>query len=252
MGDNKSPTMKLGKLPASPRPTDLKFKTYLRGPLPKYPKTFGHETNIGVWGMLGNDTVGDCTIAGAAHEHMIWTTEGFAPTPFSDAGVLADYSAISGYNPDDSSTDTGCDVHDVLNYRKDTGLIDAAGNRHKIAAYLSLEPGNLNHLLTAMFLFGAVGIGINFPDSAMDQFNEGQPWGVVPGATIEGGHYVPLVARRGNLVVVTWGALQQMTTSFLRRYCDEAWAMVSPELLRSGKSPEGFDLPALMSDLGSL
>ena len=244
--------MKLGKLPAAPRPTDLEFKAYLRGSLPQYPKEFGHETNIGDFGMLGNDKVGDCTIAGAAHEHMIWTTEGFAPTPFSDAGVIADYSAISGYDPTDPSTDIGCDVHDVMAYRKDTGLIDAAGNRHKIAAYLSIDPGNLDHLLLAAYLFGTVGIGIQFPDSAMDQFNNGLPWDYVDGATIEGGHYIPLVARRGNLVVVTWGTTQQMTPTFFTRYCDECWCMVSVDMMLNGKSPEGFNLLQLQEDLNAL
>ena len=154
------------------------------------------------------------------------------PAPFSDAGVLADYSAISGYVPGDESTDTGCDMHDVMAYRAKTGLVDAAGNRHKIAAYLSLDPGNVDHLLLAGYMFGCVGIGIEFPDSAMEQFHDGLPWDVVPGAQIEGGHYIPGVAyRNGDIEVVTWGEVVPMTMAFLSRYCDEAWVMVSQEVI---------------------
>jgi hypothetical protein len=143
-------------------------------------------------------------------------------------------------------------VRDALNYRRKTGLIDAAGNRHKIGAFLALEPGNVDHLLEALYLFGIVGIGIQFPDSAMDQFNAGKPWSVVAGARIEGGHYVPLVAKRSNLECVTWGRIQPMTSQFYAKYCDEAWAILSPEMLKGGKSPEGFDLAQLQTDLNAV
>jgi hypothetical protein len=86
----------------------------------------------------------------------------------------------------------------------------------------------------------------------MDQFNHGQPWDVVPGAKIEGGHYIPLVAKRENLEVVTWGALQQMTDAFYQEYCDEAWAYISVEDLKENKSPEGFDLEELQADLAAI
>ncbi len=139
-----------------------------------------------------------------------------------------------------------------MKYRKSTGLIDANSNRHKIGAYLALEPGNTDHLLAALYLFGAVGIGIQFPNSAMDQFNAGKPWSVVQGAQIEGGHYIPLVAHRTYLECVTWGRIQYMTMQFYQKYCDEAWAILSPEMLNAGKSPEGFDLKQLQADLIAL
>jgi len=246
--------VKLGKRPAHPRRSDFLFKTFLPKTLPAYPKEFGHERSIGVWPMFENDRVGDCAIAGAAHEHMLWTTLGMNPAPFDDAGVLADYSAISGYVPGDESTDTGCDMHDVMAYRAKTGLLDAAGNRHQVAAYLSLDPGNVDHILLAMWMFGAVGIGIEFPDSAMEQFHDGLPWDVVPGAQIEGGHYIPGVAyRNGDIEVVTWGEVVPMTMAFLSRYCDEAWVMVSQEVIDdTGRTPEGFDFLALREALNSL
>ena len=197
---------------------------------------------------------GDCVFAGAAHEHQIFGTEGFAPADFSDESVLRSYGEVTGYDPADPSSDQGTDVRDAMKYRRATGLLDAAGNRHTIAAYLSLEPGNLDHVLDAAWIFGAVGIGIEFPQSAMDQFNAGQPWSVVPGARVEGGHYVPIVAKRGeNLVCVTWGKLQEITPRFYSKYCDEAWVMLCPEILDgSGHSPEGFDLLQLQSDLNAL
>ena len=83
----------------------------------------------------------------------------------------------------------------AASYRRKTGVIDTKGKRHKIVAYLALTKGNLDQHVSAAYLFGAVGVGIQFPASAMDQFNAGKPWDVVSGAKIEGGHYIPLVGR---------------------------------------------------------
>ncbi len=244
--------LKLGKKPATYDRRDLLFLQYIdRTKLPLHPEQFGHEDIIDAdaWGMLGNDSVGDCVFAGSDHETMLWTMEAGNPATFTAANAIADYSAVTGYNPDGPGTDRGTEVRQALQYRQQTGLIDANANRHKIGAYLALEPGNLDHLYEAMYLFGAVGIGIMFPNSAMDQFQAGRPWSVVHGAQIMGGHYVPLVADRGNLVCVTWGRLQQVTLQFYQRYCDEAWAILSPEMLKADKSPEGFDLMQLQADL---
>jgi hypothetical protein len=58
--------------------------------------------------------------------------------------------------------------------------------------------------------------------------------------------------RGGNLIVVTWGKTQIVTPQFLSTYVDEAWAVVSPEFLVAGKSPDGFDLPTLLEDLSAI
>jgi hypothetical protein len=243
--------LKFGKKPATYDGRDLQYTRYRTGVLPPHPDRFGHETLIGAdaWGMLGNDSVGDCVFAGSDHETMLWTTEAGDQATFNPQNALDDYGAVTGYSPDAPDSDQGTDVRQALQYRQQTGLIDAIGNRHKIGAYLALEPGNINHLLEALYLFGAVGIGLQVPSSAIDQFRAGQPWSVVPGASVAGGHYVPIVANRDNLVVVTWGQLQQMTLQFYEKFCDEAWAILSPEMLKNGVSLEGFNLPALQADL---
>ena len=120
--------------------------------------------------------------------------------------------------------------------------------------YLALEPGNLQHLYQASYLFGVAGIGLRLPASAVAQNESGEAWDVVPNSPIAGGHYVSLVGRRGDglVVVVTWGAIQVMTEAFLQEYCDEAIAYVSRECLVDQKSPEGFSYADLMSDLDAL
>ena len=52
--------------------------------------------------------------------------------------------------------------------------------------------------------------------SGLVQSEQGLPWDVVADASIDGGHYVPLVGRRADgLHVIGWGAIQLMTEDFL-------------------------------------
>jgi hypothetical protein len=250
---------RLGKLPARPDAVKLKMTRYLvPAELPKPPANFGHDAVVGNWQMLGNDTVGDCVIAGGLHETMLWTANGSVEATMSTAAAIKNYSAITGYRPSagpvgDNPTDQGTDMQVAASYRRRKGLVDAAGKRHKVGAYLAIDPGDLEQHFLAIYLFGAIGIGLNFPDSAMTQFRAGQPWTVVNGAKIEGGHYVSGIARRGgNLIVVTWGREQVVDAGFLAKYNDESIAYVSAEYLRAGKSPEGFDADQLNADLAAI
>jgi len=249
-------TLKLGKQPAAPRSTDLKLRDYVdASALPPIPTQWGYEgyyTQAG-WQMLGNDQYGDCVWAGAAHETMLMRKAAGSSVTFTDKAVLSDYAACTGFNPADPSTDQGTDVHTALAYRQKIGIRDAAGARHKIGAYLSIDPTNLVEVYHAAYLLEAVGLGIQFPTSAMDQFNQGQMWTVVQGSPIEGGHYVPLVAKRHHLEVVTWGQTQLMSVAFLQTYADEAWAYVSTDMLDpNAVSPRGLDLQQLQADLAAL
>lgn len=249
---------KLGKLPAVPHGYKLKLSDYTTKSLPKAPPYFGHYREVpSAWGELGNTKYGDCVWAGAAHEHMLWTAEAGCSAPFTDANVLTAYSAVTGFDPSkDTSagnvTDQGTAVPDALAYRKETGITDAAGKVHKLAAWAEIEVQNLDLDLfaSAAWLLSSVAVGISFPSTAMDQFNRGQPWDYIVGSYSQGGHYIPIVGRlpNGNFLCVTWGKLQEVTPKFLSRYCDEAIALFSGEFLVNGKSPEGLDAPTLIAD----
>jgi len=249
---NSAPSFCLGKLAATEDGRDLKFAHYRTTPLPKHPAQFGHENLVKSWGMLGNDRYGDCVFAGAAHETIMLNLEAQRALKFSDDAVLSDYAAVTGFRKNDPSTDQGTNVRDAMKYRQSTGIVDASGARHRIGAYVSIDVEDIDSMLEAIYLFGCIGIGVRFPNSAMDQFNAGKPWSVVRRSRVEGGHYVPLVAKRDMLMCVTWGKLQPVTDSFIQTYCDEAWAFISPEALTGGKSLEGFDAATLEQDLMAL
>ena len=251
------PKLKLGKTKARPGAVKFKLAKYVvKAELPTPPKVFGDQDLVtGSWGMLGNDDYGDCVWAGAAHETMLWNKEANSVVAFQTKGVLSDYSKVTGFDPKDAEdTDNGTDMQVAASYRRKTGVKDANGKRHKVAAYLALKPGDYNQLVLAMYLFGAVGIGIQFPESAMKQFDQGKPWSVVPGPKPKDGHYIPGFGRdkKGNIIVVTWGKLQLMTPGFYRRYCDEVVAYISTEALTNGASRNGVKIDQLKADLKAI
>jgi LAGLIDADG-like domain len=193
----------------------------------------------------------NCVWAGAGHETQIWTAEAGSPVTITENNALAAYSAVTGFNRNDPSTDQGTDMQAAASYRRKTGILDSHGKRHKVGAYVALTPGDVHQLYTATWLFGAVGVGIEFPAFAMDDFNARKPWDVQKtNAKIEGGHYIPAVGHHSGFInVVTWGREIGMTEAFYKKYCDEAIAYLSPEMLKGGESLEGFNLAQLTDDL---
>jgi hypothetical protein len=260
---------KLGKQPASRDDGDIRFsvvKAATTQTLPTPPARFGHAGMYGGvrWQMLGNgpdDSVqpgfqgaGDCVFAGAAHETMETNRLAGRDVTITGANAIADYAAVTGYRVGDDSTDQGTDVRTALKYRQKTGIVDAHGKRHRIGAYVSLTPGDWAELRQAVWLFAAVGIGVEFPDSADEQFANGEPWDVVPDAKVVGGHYIPAMGFSGahTAGIVSWGRRVSMTEAFYEAYADEAWAVVFPEELVRGKTERGFGLVALNAALAQL
>lgn len=248
---------KLGKLPARPEAVKLKLAHFVDMallPQPPDPNNFGHASSQTVRGVLGNADYGCCFFSGSAHETMNWCAAAGKTTAFTAADVLGDYGAATGFSASDPNSDQGTDMQAGASYRRKTGILDSTGHRHQVGAYLAIEPGNIQEHIVASYIFGAVGIGIKFPGSAMDQFNNGQVWDVVKGATIEGGHYVPLLGRtNGQFMISTWGALQPMTDAFLTTYEDECLVYLSPDDLNgNGRTPEGFDLARLQGIMNTL
>lgn len=256
--------LRLGKRPYRPDSRDLTVKAVFAEPLPEPPARFGYGEAYPDWQMLGNGpdpTVaagfggcGDCVFAGAAHETMLWNHEAGREVTFDGKAVVSDYSAVTGYVVGDENTDQGTDVRDALLYRQKTGVVDAAGVRHRIGAFVALTAGDYDELMRAAWTFEVVGIGIQFPDSAMDQFDRGQVWDVVAGAQIDGGHYVPVTGRVApdDNGCLTWARRQGFTRAFYEKYADEAWGLVTEEELAKGVNRRGLDLSQLQAALNAL
>lgn len=247
--------LKLGKLPARPGAVKFALCNYMNtSTLPEPPADFGFETLVPQWGMLANDQVGDCYIAGAMHEEKLWCAESQTPVQFSDTTAISYYSELTGYNPADPSTDQGTDVAAALKLRRTIGVPDDTGKRHKIGAYVALKPGSVKELFYAAYYFDGVGIGLKFPQQWMTAFENGTyVWDSVTAPDYQGGHYVSAVAwRNGNPVIVSWGRLVELTTAGYEQNCDEVYAYLSPDKLENGVDRHGFNLTKLRNNVTGL
>lgn len=249
---------KLGLRPAPMSVKRLKFSNFLGAPdqLPSLPSTFGHYASVHNWGMLGNDTVGDCGVAGPAHATMLWNAAVGIDVQFVTSDVLADYSAISGYVQGDDATDVGTDMVEVAKYWQEIGLRDASGVRHHISAELVIDPKNVAHVMLAGYMFGVVGLGVDLPGDAETQFDRGVVWQLTGRSDSLGLHYVPLVGRNSvrSPLCVTWGRLHAMTPEWLQTRLREAVVYISPEYIskKTNLTPDQFDMAKLQGALSEL
>ena len=256
--------MKTGLKDPRPGAIPLRFATYVDySKLPTPPPEFGHMHLIEDWGMLGNDTYGDCAPVGGIHQTEYFCALGQTDAPFSTETALKNYSEITGFSLVDpqgvpypldrpNPTDKGTDLGDLAAHWQNVGLVDDNGKRHKIVAAVDFNPGDLRELWVASYLF-SVTLGFALPDSAEEQTQRGLPWDVVPGATIVGGHCVPAFSKLAHYGVgVTWGQPQLFTPRFFQTYNNQGFVGFSEEMLHDAKSIDGFDDALLRDDLAEL
>ena len=218
---------------------------YLTTELPAPPDSVDWSHGQTSWGMLMNDRLGDCTIAGALHAIQGWMINLGTALIFNDQDALTYYRLFDGYVPSDPSTDTGGILLDVLNKWKQLGI-----NGHTISAYASVDPKNIAEVKQAIALFGPLYVGFQLPNSVWGQ----KVWEVTDDNSIDGGHCVVLIGyNTTGPVAISWGALYQMTWEFFKAYFDELYAAISPDWFSAaGMNPAGLNLTQLVTDLAAI
>jgi len=206
------------------------------------------------WGMDGNDTAGDCTIADCCHQLMLWTANGsgqiVVPTT---AQAIAVYSALTGYDGT-PATDHGADVDTVAQYMKSTGMLG-----HKIDGWGNVDPAVTPFVKWGIEIFGTVKMAFVVPDFAEPDFEAGIPWDYTGQPyKIEGGHDTPLVMYQSDGTdvmweVITWGRRQKMTSRFFNHFVMAVVAPVSHDFVKStGLAPSGYGLTQMLNRLNQV
>ncbi len=243
------PVYPTGKKPPRHDPRTLRYAAYRTSFTPVAPVQAHWGRNL-PFTPLGNTQYGDCAEAGYAHQVQVWCDRAGHPFVPDDTETLGAYSAITGFNPADPSTDQGTDMLSACQFWKATGL-----GGHQVYAYLSLQMAQWA-IREAIALYGGCYIGLALPLSAQGQ--AGGVWAVTTGPDAEagswGGHCVNLTGYDQDMLwCSTWGALQAMTWEWLETYLDEAFVLLSRDWLRaSGQSPSGLAWGALQADLANL
>ncbi len=268
-----------GKLPPKIDKRTLQFAKYVRSPgapvdvgaaapLPQPPASQDWISACNnYFGMMGNDTYNNCAFAAAGHCMQVWSANANTERTIADADISNAYTAFAGpvtTNVPWTNTPKGPPLVElsVLSHWKNIGI-----DGDQINSYLAITPTNTAYIKTAIYWFGGVYVGIDLPMTAYNQYSNG-PW-TGPGDTgftalqgssaagSWGGHAVVIAAYdTTGLTCITWGATQRMTWSFFNTYCDEAYALLSQDWIKtvSGLSPlgNGFDMAGLTADLANL
>jgi hypothetical protein len=209
--------------------------------------------------MYDNDTLGDCVIAGTAHLRGVTSANAGVPcATFSDAQIVALYSAIGGYQPGNPATDQGCDEMTALQYLASTGYPDGV----VLSAFASVDATSVQQVQTAIWLFENVIFGMELPDAWVQSMpsTSGFTWDVAGPPVPENGHCVLGVGYTAQGVIIsTWGMLGLVTWAAVAKYATptaggELHVALSPDSVSRAtqRAPDGFDLPTLQADIASL
>lgn len=241
--------VKLGKLTPRHDARTLKMTRYA-APAMVPPKRMDWSLGVNDFGMMLNDSIGDCAVATPGHMIQAWSCNTGNEIVIPDEDIVKAYSAISGYVPGDDSTDVGCVMLDVMNHWRRTGI-----GGHKIDGYVALTPKNRDHIALSIDLFGGCALGFGLPKTMLSQ----EVWTLVsdtadgaPGSL--GGHAVPaLNYGPAGIVVVSWGKLYTVTWSFFDEYCDEAYGVLAPQWATlAAYSPGNVNYAQLQEDLKAI
>jgi hypothetical protein len=243
------PGYRFGKHPPKLDYRTLRFKNYLTAAMAPPPTTYNVLTRVyqdlkisdpaKLFPMDGNDTLGDCTIAGLAH----------ATTTFSGLtgkqNIMAKPAVVKLYMHLTGGVDSGLQELDVLNYWRQHKV-----SGDQIITYTAVDPKNHAHVEQAISLFGGVYLGFQVQQNAIQDFDAHKPW--TPGPLTNDGHAVFAVAYDQNgVTVLTWGNTQQGTWAWWDECVDEAYAII-PSVAKDPQFAPGFNIKQLEADLADV
>lgn len=214
------------------------------------------------FGVMLNDQLGDCTCAAIYHARQVWTfNAGVQEITENDKDVLQLYEEACGYDPKDLSTDQGGVEQDVLTYLVKTGLpVGNGADRDRFLAFFEVDFRNLEDLKRTIAECGVAYIGIDVPQSVMDNADDPTiPWDIKGDTTIVGGHAVVLIAYKidenGKYIFtcISWGKRYQITLAFLSNYLREAYAIAANDwITATGKTPMNLTKEQLVHQMAYL
>lgn len=258
-----SAPFKLGRNRPEPQPTaPLAFGDYLTAaalPAPPPSVFYGPKAAPVLSEMLGNDQVGNCVEAGMLHAVGVWEDNAGRPTTFTTAQAIALYSAITGYDPKDPSTDQGTDEITAFKFWQRAGIVNG---QHKILGWAKVDGLNKAEVMTALWLFENLVFGVELPDAWVNPFPSSNNfiWDAAGAPNPQQGHcFVGHGYTAQGVRIATWGMRGLLTWAAVEKYATtmgsgELYAVLSADALATatGKAPNGFDAAQLAADLQAI
>ena len=246
---------KLGKLAPLHKPAHLALTDFIGKettwpPVP--PNGWEFTVPQAEMSVLGNDQYSCCVPAGAyglaqIHSNNANPSDPIVPTTEQ---VLDFYTALTGFDPNDPSTDQGAVLTDALTYWQKTGfeVTTRSGKTRlsQIVGWAALDISSFALMRWAAYTFGGSYLGINCPQQCVDNTDN---WDFAPGLPIVGGHCIdqPGEGSMGGKMR-SWGLWIPASKVFMGAYIDEGYIVIDKDWLSSQNvSPSGLDLNALLA-----
>lgn len=244
----------------------FRLRNYLRASLPPPPTSvrYAAKASSVLTNVYGNDTLGDCVIAGGYHVVGVETGNAGSLFTASNAQILADYGAIGGYVPGDASTDNGCDEPTALNYWTQHGF----ANGTKLLGWLAVDATNPTELQQALYLFENLYFGIELPDAWVNPFPSGPgfTWDVGAPDPANGHCVIGYGYGASGIDIDSWGLVDPttgvggtLTYAAIAALCTPqangaVYVMCSPDQLAKGatKAPNGVAWADLITDFDAM
>ncbi len=133
--------------------------------LPVPPPAVDYGAAVSAWGMMGNDLVGDCALAGMGHADLLWAANAeHRRLRITTAMVIAAYAKVTGYVPGDQSTDRGTtSLLDALRFWDKQGI-----DRTRRSALSSRwTRAIVDNVQRTIDWFGCAYLGVELPDAVL-------------------------------------------------------------------------------------
>lgn len=248
----------LGKRPARHDPR-VPLMTVAAPALQAPPPTADWYNKVTNWGMLANDTLGDCVEAAVLHSIEQFSTYAGAPVIPSSQEAVTFYADATGYTPSNPATDQGSYVlgsGGVMQYWLTKGVV-CGGKSNKVKVFLQIARRNPYEWMQGIFTFGGMLTGIQLPQVIMSGNSVPSVWADYFGP-IDGGHEIWIngyeMTSTGRVYdLVSWGQMYKATEEFLLHVVDETVVVVDPvEINARGVDAGGLTMDQLAADIAAL
>lgn len=243
----------LGKRSPKHDPRTYRLEPMLAVRLPDVPAERDWSQNVS-YQMWGNDKYGCCAFAAHAALVATWTKAAQGLVSLTTAMVLANYAAVTGFDPQ-TGYDPGTILLDELNAWRQTGFQRPGQTLDYLTAFGSIQPIDEMSIKRGIAFLGGVLAGVQVPQGFLS-LGLGETWDLdtLSGDALRpaGGHAIALVGYNADGVFFnTWGARTFMPWSTFTAIADEAYGLLSREnwLGVPGTAPTGEGFDALLAEV---
>ena len=186
-----------------------------------------------VFPMDGNDTLGDCVVAGWGHILTVLLAL------IGKAFITPAKDIVNLYNKLTGNVDSGLNEVDFLKYNKAHKF-----DKQEILCFVTVDPSNQELIKIGIELFGGAYFGMNVQENAISDFQNKIPW--TPGTLTNDGHCVISAKYDPTYIyIITWGGFIPATWAWATECLDEVHFVI----LKSWQGAPGFDMRTLREDI---